>query len=72
MTQALTKPVTYEEFIEWYPENSLSRYKLHKGLIAQMPPPTGKHEEVVGFLALHIAFQLLQVGLPYVFPKQHL
>lgn len=69
MTQALTKPVTYEEFIEWYPENSLSRYELHKGLIAEMPPPTAKHEGVVGFLAVHIGFQLLQMGLPYRIPK---
>lgn len=71
MTQALPelKLYTYDEFIAWYPENSVTRYELHKGVIVEMPPPTGKHEGVVGFLTVNIAFQLLQMGLPYRIPK---
>ncbi|NDJ21127.1 Uma2 family endonuclease [Nostoc sp. B(2019)] len=68
MTQALPKPITYEEFIEWYP-NDGKRYELHKGIIIEMPPPTGKHENVTGFLTVQIGFQLLQMGLPYRIPK---
>jgi hypothetical protein len=30
MTQALPKPITYKEFIEWYP-NDGKRYELHNG-----------------------------------------
>ncbi len=68
MIHALSKPITYEEFIKWYPSNG-NRYELHKGVIVEMPPPTGKHENVVGFLTVHIGFQLLQMGLPYRIPK---
>jgi Uma2 family endonuclease len=68
MTQILAKLVTYEEFIEWYP-NDGKRYELHKGVILEMPPPTGKHENVVGFLTVQIGFQLLQMGVPYRIPK---
>jgi Uma2 family endonuclease len=52
MTQTQTEPklFTFDEFIEWYPEKSLNSYELHKGVIIEMPPPTGKHEGVVGFL----------------------
>jgi len=68
MTQPLPKLVTFEQFIEWYPSNGV-RYELHKGVIAEMPPPTGEHENVVGFLAAQITFQFLQMGLPFRIPK---
>ncbi|MBD2683595.1 MULTISPECIES: Uma2 family endonuclease [Nostoc] len=68
MTQALPKLATFEQFIEWYPSNGV-RYELHKGVIVQMPPPTGEHENVVGFLAAQITFQFLQMGLPFRIPK---
>ena len=68
MTQTLPKLVTFEQFIEWYPSNGV-RYELHKGVIVEMPPPTGEHENVVGFLAAQIAFQFLQMGLPFRIPK---
>lgn len=68
MTQFISKFVTHEEFMDWYP-NDGKRYELHKGVIVEMPPPTGDHENVVGFLAVQIGFQLLQMGLPYRIPK---
>ena len=68
MTQTLPKLVTFEQFIEWYPSNGV-RYELHKGVIVEMPPPTGEHENVVGFLAAQITFQFLQMGLPFRIPK---
>ena len=54
-TQTEAKIYTFDEFIEWYPENSVVRYELHKGVIIEVPPPTGKHEGVVGFLTIQIA-----------------
>ena len=68
MTQTLPKLVTFEQFIEWYPSNGV-RYELHKGVIVEMPPPTGEHENVVGFLAAQITFQFLQMELPFRIPK---
>ncbi|MBD2451720.1 Uma2 family endonuclease [Nostoc sp. FACHB-152] len=68
MTQALPKLATFEQFIEWYPSNGM-QYELHKGVIVEMPPPTGEHENVVGFLAAQITFQFLQMGLPFRIPK---
>jgi Uma2 family endonuclease len=41
MTQAILKPLTFDEFIDWYPENYENRYELHKGAIFQMPKATG-------------------------------
>ena len=68
MTQTLPQLVTFEQFIEWYPSNGV-RYELHQGVIVEMPPPTGEHENVVGFLAAQITFQFLQMGLPFRIPK---
>ena len=34
MFQALPEPVTFEEFLEWKPENG--RYELRKGAIVEM------------------------------------
>jgi Uma2 family endonuclease len=68
MTQTLIKPVTYEEFIEWYPSDG-KHYELHDGVIIEMAPPTGDHEKIVGFLAVEIAVELRRLKLPYTIPK---
>ncbi|WP_026082808.1 Uma2 family endonuclease [Mastigocladopsis repens] len=69
MTQALTKQVTFDEFIAWYPENSQRRYELYDGVIVEMPSPTGDHEEVVGFLVGEIVVEYCRLNLPYFIPK---
>ncbi|MGF1672994.1 MAG: Uma2 family endonuclease [Rivularia sp. (in: cyanobacteria)] len=72
MTQAINKSinksVSFEEFIEWYPNNEI-RYELRKGIIIEMPPPTGEHENVIGFLAEKITIEYVRLGLPYRIPK---
>ncbi|MBW4599571.1 MAG: Uma2 family endonuclease [Calothrix sp. FI2-JRJ7] len=72
MTQALTQTLpqllTHQEFMDWYP-NDGKRYELHKGVIVETAPPTGDHENVVGFLTVQLGFQLLQMGLPYRISK---
>ncbi len=68
MTTTLTKPVTYKEFIEWFPYDG-KRYELHDGVIVEMAPPTGDHEKVVGFLAVEIAVEFRRLKLPYTIPK---
>jgi len=54
MSQALTKPITFDEFIEWYPEDSQVRYELHDGVILEMAKPRGKHSRVTGFTINHL------------------
>jgi Uma2 family endonuclease len=49
-TQPLQKLFTFDEFIEWYPENSQVRYELHNGVIIEMPPATGDHTFIILFL----------------------
>ncbi|MEH2373149.1 Uma2 family endonuclease [Nostoc sp.] len=69
MTQALRKLVTFDEFVADYPENSQKRYELHDGVIVEMPPPTGDHEEIVGFLVGEIVAEYKRLKLPYFIPK---
>ena len=69
MVQALlkTKPVTFEEFIEWKPEGN--RYELHNGVIVTMNQPVGKHEDIICFLNEKITAEYLRLNLPYGIPK---
>jgi Uma2 family endonuclease len=69
MSQALFKPITVKEFLEWIPENSNKRYELHDGAIVEMSQPTGEHEDVTGFLNIEISSEIKRLKLPYSFPK---
>ncbi|MEH1997750.1 MAG: Uma2 family endonuclease [Nostoc sp.] len=68
MTQALPKLLTFNEFIEWYP-NDGKAYELHKGVIIEMPPPTGTHEKVIAFLSRKLTVEFDRLNLPYGIPK---
>ncbi|MEH1803727.1 MAG: Uma2 family endonuclease [Nostoc sp.] len=68
MTQALPKLLTFNEFIEWYP-NDGKRYELHKRVIIEMPPPTGTHEKVIAFLSRKLTVEFDRLNLPYGIPK---
>lgn len=61
MVQSLTKSVTFEEFIAWYPETG-KRYELHEGIIVEMPKPTGTHSNVTGFLIEELILTIVQMG----------
>jgi Uma2 family endonuclease len=68
MTQALPKLITFDEFIEWYPNNG-KHYELHKGVIIEMPPPNGEHEKVIAFLSRKLTVEFDRLNLPYGIPK---
>ena len=74
MTQTIskpqTKPVTFDDFIAWYPENSEHRYELHEGIIVEIPKPKGKHSEVAGFLNLEVGIVCRNAQLPYFIPRE--
>jgi Uma2 family endonuclease len=66
MTQAISKLMSFDEFIEWKPENR--RYELHNGVVFEMQP-TGKHEEIVEFLQTELILESRRLQLPYRFLK---
>ena len=67
MLQALPKLLTFAEFIEWLPDKG--RYELHDGVIVEMNPPVGFHEDIICFLAERITAEYLRLNLPYGIPK---
>ena len=70
MIQALPKITTFQEFIDWLPENSDVRYELHHGNIIEMAQPVGEHEEIKGFLTIKLSGIIDRLDLPYLIPNQ--
>ncbi len=70
MVQSIPQLVTFDEFIAWYPENSETRYELHRGAIVEMPKPRGKHSRVAGDLAVDLGIAIRQTNRPYFTPKE--
>lgn len=68
MIQSQPHQLTFEEFISWYPNNG-KFYELHNGVIREMPPPSGDHEDVVGFLVRKLAVEIERLNLPFNLPK---
>ncbi len=66
MTQALPQRIEFAEFLDWKPEGR--SYELHEGLIVEMQP-TGKHEEITGFLATELTLEYRRLKVPYFIPK---
>ncbi|MGB7414148.1 MAG: Uma2 family endonuclease [Thermosynechococcaceae cyanobacterium] len=66
----LPTPVSFEQFIDWYPENSPYRYELHRGAIIQMPKPRGKHSELAGDIAKRLNYAIDASALPYFIPRE--
>lgn len=70
MIQALKKPVSFDEFIDWYPENSEVYYELRRGSIIEMPKPRGKHSVVAGTISGEAFMEIRRLSLPYIIPKE--
>ena len=70
MIQSIPKQVTFEEFLEWYPDGR-GRYELHEGIIVEMNP-TGDHEEVAAFLNRKLNAEIDRLSLPYLIPRTYL
>ncbi len=65
------KLVTLEKFWDWYPDGYQGRFELHNGVIVKMQP-TGTHEQVAGFLAMEMGFEIKRLNLPLIIPRQGL
>ncbi len=68
MTQTLTKSISFDEFVAWYPENAACKYELHNGKIVEMPLGTGTHSNITGFITGEIHFEIRRLQLPYSIP----
>ncbi|MBE9059866.1 Uma2 family endonuclease [cf. Phormidesmis sp. LEGE 11477] len=66
----LPKPVSFEQFIDWYPENSEYRYELRRGVIFKVPKPRGKHSEIAGYIAKQLNYAIDAATLPYLIPRE--
>ena len=64
------KPMSLDEFVDWYPENSGNRYELRRGSVVEMPKPKGKHSRLAGDLAYELGTVIRQANLPYFIPKE--
>ena len=69
MIQLLPKLITFDEFIEWLPENR--HYELHEGKIIEMQP-TGQHEDITSFLTQELTLEYMRMNLPYRIPPKAL
>lgn len=68
MVQALTQLMSFETFLDWYPEDG-KRYELHDGFVVEMPPPTGSHENLASFLLVELSLEIRKQKLSYSIPK---
>jgi Uma2 family endonuclease len=68
MIQTISKTITFDEFVAWYPENSVHKYELHNGVIVEIPLGTGDHSDVTGFISGNINIEIRRLQLPYSIP----
>lgn len=78
MIASQTEPISFEDFLTWYPNNA-GRYELIEGVIVEMlrtsqapefdsgvaSSPTGSYEDVAGFLAAELNLAIRTSKLPY-------
>jgi Uma2 family endonuclease len=62
--------VSFDEFVNWYPENSENGYELRRGVIIEMPKPRGQHSRLAGDLAYDLGTIIRQTNQPYFIPKE--
>ena len=64
------KPVSFDEFVEWYPENSENRYELRRGAVIEMPKPKGQHSRLADDLAYDLGTTIRQANKPCFIPRE--
>ncbi|NBD33884.1 MAG: Uma2 family endonuclease [Cyanobacteria bacterium] len=63
-------PISFDEFINWYPENSPIKYELRRGVIVEMPKPKGRHSEITGFGIKKLNYAIDEMEAPYFIPRE--
>ena len=69
MIQTIVESITFEKFLEWYPDGK-GRFELRNGVIFEINP-NGDHEEITGFLTRKINVEIDRFNLPYVTPSTY-
>jgi Uma2 family endonuclease len=72
MIQTISKTITFDEFVAWYPENSVHKYELHNGVIVEMPLGTSRHSRVIGLTRDEIIAEIRRLKLPCFIPGHYL
>lgn len=68
MVQALPQTMSFEAFLDWYPEKG-KRYELRDSFAVEMPPPTGPHEILSSFLMVELTLEIRRQQLNCFIPK---
>ena len=69
MIQTIIKSITFEDFLEWYPDGK-GRFELRNRVIVEINQ-NGEHEEVTGFLIRKFNVEIDRLNLPYVTPSTY-
>ncbi|MEN8446825.1 MAG: Uma2 family endonuclease [Cyanobacteria bacterium J06555_13] len=64
------QPMSFNEFMDWYPENSENRYELRRGSVIERPKPNGQHSRLAGDLAYEIGTVIRQTEQAYFVPRE--
>lgn len=67
MVQAAANPLTFDEFIECYPEDG-GRYELRHGVMVEMRP-IGPHEEVIALIRRKLDVEIERQNWPLFIPQ---
>ena len=67
MTQVLPQFLTFDEYVEQYPEDG-GRYELIYGRMVEVRP-IGQHEKIAGFISLELGLEIRRLQLPYFIPN---
>ncbi len=63
-------PVSFDEFVDCYPENSENRYELRRGIVIEMPKPKGQHSRLAGDLTYDLGATIREANKPYFIPRE--
>ena len=68
MIASLKIPLSFDEFVDWYPENAIAKYELHNGAIVKIPLGTGAHSLIIGFMFGELGFEIERYELACFIP----
>lgn len=71
MIQAVTRPLTFDEFIDFEHGDELNEYELVDGRLVLMPEPDDWHEEILEFLSFMFELQYRRFKLKYSVRKRN-